>query len=104
MTALPLPPQAFVHTLARNDFGAFLSLCFHHLNPSATLSRGWYLDAMVQALMEVADGSNRRLQITVPPRHLKSITTTVAFSAWMMGRDPAFKIICASYGQEVLSG
>ncbi|WP_156796141.1 hypothetical protein [Brevundimonas subvibrioides] len=67
------------------------------------LARGWYLSAMIQALNEVSDGSSRRLQITVPPRHLKSITTTVAFTAWMMGRDPTYKIICASYGQELSS-
>ncbi|MBX9615559.1 MAG: hypothetical protein K2X25_08185 [Caulobacteraceae bacterium] len=100
---LPLPPPAFIHILARKDFEVFLELCFRHLNPGTELSRGWYISAMCQALMEITDGSSRRLQITVPPRHLKSITTTVAFSAWMMGRRPDYKIICASYGQELSS-
>jgi predicted phage terminase large subunit-like protein len=98
-----LSTQAFVHTVARTDFEVFLGLCFRQINPSAVLSWGWYLSAMARALMDVADGSSRRLQITIPPRHLKSITTTVAFSAWMIGRDPTYKIICASYGQELSS-
>jgi predicted phage terminase large subunit-like protein len=101
--ALPIPVEDFLFIRARDDFGAFLELTFAHLNPGVALARGWYLSAMIQALSEVADGSNRRLQITVPPRHLKSIATTVAFSAWMMGRDPTYKIICASYGQELSS-
>lgn len=79
---LPLPADVMVHALARRDFGVFLELAFHALNPGTPLARGWYLSAMVRALEDVADGSNRRLQITVPPRHLKSVMTTVAFPAW----------------------
>lgn len=101
MTALPLPTDAFVHTLARTNFEVFLELVFHHLNPTKALSRGWYLQAMAQALADVADGNSRRLQITVPPRHLKSIMTTVAFPAWLMGRRPDMRIICTSYSQDL---
>lgn len=101
MTALPLPTEAFVHTLARTQLDIFTELTFAHLNPNKSLSRGWYLDAMVQALTEVADGSNRRLQITVPPRHLKSVMTTVALPAWLMGRRPGMRIICTSYSQDL---
>jgi hypothetical protein len=94
----PLSPQRILLAGARHDFGTFLELTFALLNPGVALAKGWYVSAMVQALTEIADGSNRRLQITVPPRHLKSITTTVAFTAWMLGRNPALRIICASYG------
>lgn len=99
----PLSPQQILLAGARHDFGTFLELTFALLNPGVVLAKGWYVSAMVQALTEIADGSNRRLQITVPPRHLKSITTTVAFTAWMLGRNPALRIICASYGQDLAS-
>jgi predicted phage terminase large subunit-like protein len=99
----PLSPQRILLAGARHDFGTFLELTFALLNPGVALAKGWYVSAMVQALTEIADGSNRRLQITVPPRHLKSITTTVAFTAWMLGRNPALRIICASYGQDLAS-
>ena len=101
MSALPLPADIMVHTLARREFEVFLELVFRHLNPDTPLSRGWYLSAMCQALHEVAQGHERRLQITVPPRHLKSIMTTVAFPAWLLGQRPETRIICASYGQEL---
>ncbi len=98
---LPLPADAMVHALARRDFSVFLDLVFPTLNPGTPLARGWYLSAMVRALEDIADGSNRRLQITVPPRHLKSVMTTVAFPAWLLGRRPETRIICASYGQDL---
>ncbi|MFN4092191.1 MAG: phage terminase large subunit [Brevundimonas sp.] len=103
MTTLPLPPKDFVHTVARTNFEVFLGLTFHHLNPGKALSRGWYLEAMAQALADVAEGRSRRLQITVPPRHLKSVMTTVAFPAWLMGRRPETRIICTSYSQDLSS-
>lgn len=103
MNALPVSNEDLVYARSRHDFGTFVEVTFAFLNPGVRLARGWYLSAMTQALNEVADGSNRRLQITVPPRHLKSIMTTVAFTAWMMGRNPAYKIICASYGKHLSS-
>ena len=39
--------------------------------------------------------------ITVPPRHLKSVTASVAFVAWVLGHDPAAKIMVASYSQDL---
>lgn len=101
MRPLPAPPQVLVHRLAREDFEVFLDLTFHFLNPDVSLSRGWYLSAMAQALAEIAGGENRRLQITVPPRHLKSVMTSVAFPAWLLGHRPHMRIICASYGQDL---
>ena len=43
----------------------------------------------------------RRLAIALPPRSLKSIIVSVAYPAWLLGKNPAAKIICASYGQQL---
>ncbi|GAC1426315.1 MAG: hypothetical protein NVSMB62_23790 [Acidobacteriaceae bacterium] len=43
----------------------------------------------------------RRLIVNLPPRSLKSIMTSVAAVAWILGHDPAKEIICASYGQDL---
>lgn len=94
-------PRQILHGLARTDLEVFLQLVFKLLNPGETLNYGWYLEAMVRVLDEIEDGTNRRLQITVPPRHLKSITVNIALAAWLMGRDPTTKIICASYSQDL---
>jgi len=88
------------HVLARTEFVVFVELVFRYLNPTTPFSRAWYIEAMASALMDVADGSERRLQITVPPRHLKSIMVSVAYPAWLLGRKPETRIICASYGQD----
>jgi predicted phage terminase large subunit-like protein len=39
--------------------------------------------------------------INVPPRHLKSITTSVAYVAYLLGHDPGCKVIVASYGLDL---
>ena len=39
--------------------------------------------------------------ITVPPRHLKSVTAAVALPAFLLGRDPSVKIIIASCGSDL---
>jgi len=61
----------------------------------------WHIQAMCYELECMIRGENLRLVITMPPRHLKSITVAVALSAWLLGRDPSTKIIVASYGLDL---
>jgi hypothetical protein len=56
---------------------------------------------MCHNLSKVARGDVRRLIITIPPRHLKSICTSVALPAFILGHDPTRRIICVSYSQEL---
>ena len=51
-------------------------------------------------MQEAGEGRIPRLLVTVPPRHLKSICGLVALIAWLLGRDPGFKVIVACYGEE----
>lgn len=86
----------------RQHFPLFLVKSFETLHPGAPpLELAWYLQAICHALAEVRRGEERRLVITVPPRHLKSITASVAFVAWMLGHDPKTKIMVASYSQDL---
>lgn len=59
----------------------------------------WHLDAIAHHLSEVAAGRCKRLIITMPPRSLKSLSASIAFPAWLLGRDPRLRIICVSYGR-----
>ncbi len=61
----------------------------------------WHIQAMCHELERMVRGENRRLVITMPPRHLKSIAVAVALAAWLLGRDPSCKIIVASYGLDL---
>lgn len=86
----------------RQNFSLFLMKTFETLHPGEPpLGQAWYLDAICHALGEVRAGRERRLVITVPPRHLKSVTAAVAFAAYLLGHDPQMKIMVASYSADL---
>jgi predicted phage terminase large subunit-like protein len=87
--------------LMRTDFEYFLAVAFRIITPGVNLRWAWHLEAMAHALAQAAGGACLRLLITIPPRHLKSITVSVAYVAWMMGRNPALKFMVASYSGEL---
>lgn len=87
--------------LRREKFYFFVRAVFEHLHTGQTLSQAQYLEAMCFEFQQVAEGRERRLIATVPPRHLKSICASVALAAWMLGHDPTLKIIVASYGDDL---
>lgn len=60
-----------------------------------------HMKAMCYALEQTYYGECRRLAINVPPRHGKSITTAVAFSAWLLGQDPRLKMLVGTYNEEL---
>ena len=87
--------------LLRQDFLSFLQRCFHELNPDTPFLANWHLEVMAARLAAVAAGKTTRLIVNVPPRHLKSLTASVAFPAWCLGHNPAARILCVSYGQDL---
>ena len=91
-----------VDTLSRSMLLPFLIKVFHTLHPAGPrFELNWHIKAMCHLLECVARGEVTRLLLEVPPRHLKSIATSVAMTAWLLGRNPALKIIVASYGGEL---
>jgi len=85
----------------RQRLVVFNEKVFHTLDPGTTYEHNWHLDHLCWQLMRVARGEVRRLIITVPPRSMKSITVSIGFSAWVLGHDPAKRIICVSYADEL---
>jgi predicted phage terminase large subunit-like protein len=85
----------------RNDFQAFAERAFATLNPSETFLDNWSLQAIAHPLNRCAKREIRRLIILVPPRSLKSHMASVAFPAYLLGRDPSAKIIAASYSNDL---
>lgn len=79
----------------------FMRRAFLTLNPGIDFVDGYYLRAMTHALERVARGECTRLIIALPPRHLKSLTASVAFPAWLLGRDPTRKVVCISYNKDL---
>jgi hypothetical protein len=90
-----------LEALLRNDFRAFVHKVFTTLAPGQDYVRSWHLDALAWQLDRVRRGENRRLIINMPPRSLKSIATSVAFPAFVLGWDPSRRIICVSYSGDL---
>jgi hypothetical protein len=49
----------------------------------------------------VRRGKIRRLIINAPPRSLKSLITSIAFPAFVLGHDPNRRIIVISYSADL---
>ncbi|GJD63987.1 phage terminase large subunit [Methylobacterium frigidaeris] len=96
-----IPDAALRDALLREHLYFFTWKTFAALHPGQAFTPAWHVRAIAHALERLARGECRRLLITVPPRHLKSICTAVALPAWLLGRDPALKIMVASYGGEL---
>jgi predicted phage terminase large subunit-like protein len=102
--ARTLSPQAqrkVIDELMRRDLVAFVRRSFETVVPGESLRLNWHIRAMAHVLEQVRRGKIKRLIITIPPRHLKSITTSVAFPAFLLGHDPSAKIICVSYSADL---
>jgi hypothetical protein len=73
---------------------------FGRLRPGVEFKPNWHIDAMAHKVGQVASGDIKRLIITVPPRHLKSIIAPVALPAWYLGQNPSERVVCVSYSAE----
>jgi predicted phage terminase large subunit-like protein len=87
--------------VCRTDFPSFIGKSFHLLTPGARYLPNWHIHALAHHLELVRLGKIRRLMINMPPRSLKSIVTSVAWPAFMLGRDPSARIIAVSYGSDL---
>jgi predicted phage terminase large subunit-like protein len=87
--------------LLRNDFRLFVHKVFSTLCPGQTFVPGWFIDAICWQLERVRRGEIRRLIINMPPRSLKSIAASVAFPAFLLGRNPQSRVICVSYSSDL---
>jgi predicted phage terminase large subunit-like protein len=83
-----------LQSILRSDFVSFLHKVFLTINPGGKFIPNWHIDLIASHLCQT---KSRRIIINVPPRSLKSICVSVAWPAWILGQDPAKKIIVASY-------
>lgn len=94
-------PRSFLHqamsAALREDFRAFIPRAFTTVNPGIAFLPNWHLDLTGEYLMAAARGDITRLVVTMPPRSLKSVLVSVAWPAWLLARNPATRILAASY-------
>lgn len=90
-----------VNAILRTDFQSFLRRSLMTLNPATLFLPNWHIDAIAYQLDRIRRGEITRLIINMPPRNLKSLTVSVAWSAYLLGHDPSKRIISISYGNEL---
>lgn len=93
--------QRILSAVLRKDFSSFIAKGFQVVSPGEPFIPNWHIDVLADYLMRVHRGEIKRLLITLPPRNLKSICVSVAFVAWLLGKDPTKRIITVSYGNEL---
>lgn len=82
-------------------FDIFVGRVFPELHNGTPLELTWLIMTMAWHINEVMHGRIRRLIINVPPRHLKSIVSSVAFPAFQLGQDPSHRIVIICYSKEL---
>jgi predicted phage terminase large subunit-like protein len=81
--------------LARRNLRDFVI----HMNPGYKM--GWVHEEIISALQEFYEAVERmespRLAIYMPPRHGKSVLSSINFPAWALGKNPRNEIVVTSY-------
>jgi predicted phage terminase large subunit-like protein len=97
---MKMTPAEF-SALLRTDLYTFIVRSFRELNPETKFLHNWHIEKIADELTKCWSGETQRLIINVPPRSLKTHSTSVSFPAWLLGHNPAAKILCVSYGQDL---
>lgn len=83
--------------LLQNNLSAYIQKVFNTLNPSTNYLHNWHIDAIADYLQAVQDKEICKLIINMPPRFMKSIAVSVAWTTYLLGHKPSTQIICASF-------
>lgn len=97
-TAIPLD------ALFRTIFFAFTWKAFTTQNAGRDeeFISNWHVNAVCHTLEEARLGrGSSNLVINLPPRHSKSTIAAVAYTAWLLGQDPACQVLVASHTQRL---
>lgn len=85
----------------RSDLSQFVRFAFSITDPATPYIHNWHIDLICEYLQAVERGEIRKLIINVPPRSLKSLIVNQAWPAWLLGHNPAERIVSASYGMDL---
>lgn len=86
---------------AMDSLHSFTKLMWHVVEPKVPFVDNWHIGAISEHLQAVSYGQIKELIISVPPRHMKSISTCVMWPAWEWLRVPSKRWIFSSYAQSL---
>ncbi len=87
--------------LTRVDLFTFIQRVQSELNPTDTFLENWHIELMASELTKIWKGEQSRTIFNLPPRNLKSICISIAFVAWVLGKDPTRRFMVVSYGLDL---
>lgn len=94
--------KRLLQSILKTDFVSFLHKVFNTVNPSSKFTHNWHIDLISDILSAcIQSDGPKRIIINIPPRCLKSVCISVAWPAWLMGHNPAIRIIAVSYSQSL---
>lgn len=93
--------EQYLAALYRTNFDAFAQRAFQEVEPGVHYEWNWHIECIAAHLQALYEGTlpdgKMRLCINVPPRSLKSYLASIAFPAWVMGRESHNKFIATSF-------
>jgi hypothetical protein len=98
---MPNRDRDLLIAILHKDFLAFVERAFAEVEPRVTLAVEDYIRLLARELTALATGDTKRLIINLPPRHLKSLLTSVFLPAWLLGRDPRQRLIIVSHQMDL---
>ncbi len=96
----PLSAHEYQSVL-REDLSSFIQFSFTAIEPHTTYLHSPHIDLIADHLMQSHQGKVRNLIINMPPRMMKSLSASVAYPAWILGKAPQTKIMCVSYSEDL---
>src|SRR5947207_2297109 len=94
--------QDRILSATRESFSFFSRRVFKELDPDKQFLKCSYIDFLCDRLMALHRGEQQRLNVNLPPGHLKTTLCSKAFAAWILGHNPSAQIMIIT-GSEALS-
>lgn len=91
--------QEALDALLRLKLSAFIQKTFYTVSPADEYLHNWHIDLIAEYLEACTRREIKRLIINMPPRYMKSIAVSVAWAAWLLGKNPSERIMAASYSE-----
>lgn len=93
--------RIILNALFRDDFKSFVRKVFLEVSPNAQYLDNWHIDVICNELEEILNDKNLRLIVNIPPRYMKSIICSIAYPAYILGKNPKATVLTVSYNDEL---
>lgn len=90
-----------LNAACRDSFDCFAMKAFSIVEPGVKYEWNWHIGCISEHLEAVRRGEIPKLIINLPFRSLKSFLASVAFPAWVLGKEPNSKFIVTTYGSDL---